>query len=198
MVSERVLNILKAKGAELTPEQLEQMTDRDAWKWIYTHKPPSKERAAPTPAVCFTGLIDAQKPRFSQLAESAGYQVAGSMTQAVVLLVTGISPGPVKMATARERGIPIVTAEEFAANPAARFDQIHPPAPSPVPEPEPPTMEAEITFPARQEGEPAATIEQRDAILEMAPDFPTETMSTLGRWQADALLASIRKAQNSP
>ena len=109
MPSEMVTRILKATSL-LTSAQIEAMTEAEAWKWVYSHASPRKEKL---PGICFTGFSPTDKEELSKLATGAGLRVVSHVSSVLSLLCAGDNPGPVKLETARDYGIPIMTRAEF-------------------------------------------------------------------------------------
>ena len=109
MPSDKLTRILKSAGS-FTAEQIALMTDAEGWNWVYSQRSPRKEKL---PAVCLTGFTPLQKEELSKLATKAGLRVVSEVSALVCLLCTGDNPGPVKLAKARDHGIPILTRAEF-------------------------------------------------------------------------------------
>ena len=108
MASKRVADILRSRSAPFTEDQIEAMSDRDGWAWIYEHDKVKREGKAPQfPQICFTGFSEDEKGRLSLLAFEAGLMVKDSVTKNLALLVTGAFPGPSKLNKAEQQGCPI-------------------------------------------------------------------------------------------
>lgn len=114
MASKRVADILRSRSAPFTEEQIEAMTDRDGWSWIYGHDKVKKEFKAPKlPEICFTGFPDKEKERLCILALEAGLLVKDSVTKSLALLVTGAFAGPSKLSKAEKQGCTITDEAGF-------------------------------------------------------------------------------------
>jgi hypothetical protein len=73
MISERVRRILISMDSSFTPEELENMTDREGWAWIYESRPPNTKKNKNLPEICFTGFDPLSKAELKEIAESQGY-----------------------------------------------------------------------------------------------------------------------------
>lgn len=74
---------------------------------------PSRKRAG-VMSVCFTGF-GPRKEELREEAEAAGYHISGSVTMNLDYLVAGPAPGPSKLRTAKERGVRVVSFDEWRA-----------------------------------------------------------------------------------
>lgn len=116
MTSKRVADILRSRSAPFTEEQIEAMSDRDGWSWIYGHDKTKHEYKSPTlPEICFTGFPDKEKERLCLLALDAGLLVKDSVTKKLMLLVTGAFAGPSKLSKAEKQGCTITDEVGFLA-----------------------------------------------------------------------------------
>jgi len=114
MASKRVADILRSRSAPFTEDQIEAMSDRDGWSWIYGHDKTRQEYKAPKlPEICFTGFPDNEKERLCLIALEAGLLVKDSVTKNLALLVTGAFPGPSKMSKAEKQGCTITDEAGF-------------------------------------------------------------------------------------
>ncbi len=110
MVSERVAMILKAKS-DFSIEQIEKMTDREAWAWIYSQRPrTTKEKLN---QICFTGFSAPVKKELQEKAIQAHLQIVTSVTKNLRYLCAGDNAGPSKMKEAREKEVIIITEQQF-------------------------------------------------------------------------------------
>lgn len=110
MVSDRVKQIMRSKGAPYSDAELDAMPDGAGWSWIYRQDRPAKERA---PEVCFTGFRAEEKSELAALATKAGYKVRKSVTARLDVLCTGDLPGAAKIEKANQVGAAIVNAPAF-------------------------------------------------------------------------------------
>lgn len=116
MASKKVADILRSRSAPFTEEQLEAMSDREGWSWIYGEGKTQREYKAPKlPEICFTGFPDKDKERLCLLALDAGLLVKDSVTKKLVLLVTGAFAGPSKLSKAEQQGCTITDEAGFLA-----------------------------------------------------------------------------------
>lgn len=63
--------------------------------------------------VCFTGFDADEKQELKELAVNLGMTPRSGITQNLTMLICGRNAGPVKMAKAKERGLTILTIQEF-------------------------------------------------------------------------------------
>jgi NAD-dependent DNA ligase len=111
MASERVIMILKSKGAPFSEKELTEMSDKEGWKWIYTNFPPKpKDHRF---QICFTGQSDDGKEHLKELAKRAGYKAVSGVTKELQYLCIGDNPGPSKLEKAKAQSVKIISTEEF-------------------------------------------------------------------------------------
>jgi NAD-dependent DNA ligase len=116
MASKNVIGMMVEKGSPFSIEQLQEMDDRECWRWIYAHFPPKTKRSTSSkPAICFTGFRPDERADMEKLAQQNGYRVVGSVTLKLKVLVTGEAPGPAKLAKAQQQEVTILSAAEFLA-----------------------------------------------------------------------------------
>jgi NAD-dependent DNA ligase len=114
MMSQKVRQILIAKGAPFTSEEMDTMTDTEGWAWIYkTHPPKTKKNAKKLPEICFTGFDPYRKEELKKIAEDHGFHCVTSITKNLSYLCIGEAPGPSKLKEATERGVSIVSENAF-------------------------------------------------------------------------------------
>ena len=111
MPSEKVIKILRSKS-DFTNEEISNMSEREAWAWVYQNKPPA------TPAdnrdqICFTGFRPAEREKLWVIAEGAGMKIVKSVTKKLSFLCTGENPGPSKLEKAKTQEVPILSEEQF-------------------------------------------------------------------------------------
>jgi len=63
--------------------------------------------------VCFTGFEDDEKKELKEMAVALGMIPRSGVTKNLTMLVCGRNAGPIKMSKAKEKGILILTLEEF-------------------------------------------------------------------------------------
>jgi hypothetical protein len=72
--------ILMSKAKHLTREQIEQLTNREAWELIYSL--PTEHRPRDTrPTICFTGFAGPEEGPLIKLAEQNGLHVVQSVVK---------------------------------------------------------------------------------------------------------------------
>ena len=114
MASENVIAMMVKKGAPFSVEQLQGMEDGECWRWIYAHFPPkTKRHISSKPEICFTGFRPDDKAKMEELAEQAGYRAVRAVAVKLKVLVTGETPGPSKLAKARQQGVTVLSEAEF-------------------------------------------------------------------------------------
>jgi NAD-dependent DNA ligase len=114
MASQRVADILRSRSAPFTEDQIQMMTDRVGWSWIYGDDKTREKFKAPTPPeICFTGFPDKEKERLCVIALDAGLLVKDSVTKKLALLVTGAFAGPSKLIKAEQQGCTITDEAGF-------------------------------------------------------------------------------------
>ncbi len=110
MASERVAMILNAKS-DFSQEQIEKMTDREAWAWIYSQRPRrSKEKLD---QICFTGFTSSVKKELQDKAREAHLDVVTRVTKNLRYLCAGENAGPSKMKEAAEKDVIIMSQQQF-------------------------------------------------------------------------------------
>ncbi|HHW06898.1 MAG TPA: 3'-5' exonuclease [Clostridia bacterium] len=65
--------------------------------------------------ICFTGSSRYPRHTMQEIAIKNGARVVNNITAGTTLLVTGLDPGPKKLAQAREKGIPVIADRDFLA-----------------------------------------------------------------------------------
>jgi BRCT domain type II-containing protein len=111
MISDRVKRILIAKDAPFTEEEMENMSDREAWAWIYSISPPKKSQDLPE--ICFTGFGASRKAELQGVAKERGFRCVTRVTKDLAFLCAGENAGPTKIKEAAIQGVPIISEEEF-------------------------------------------------------------------------------------
>lgn len=111
MVSEKVRRILVAKGASFTKEEMNDMSDREGWAWVYENFPPQK--GPKLPEICFTGFDVTRKTELKKIAENNGYKCVTEVTKNLKFLCTGKNAGPSKIKKANEQCVPIISEQDF-------------------------------------------------------------------------------------
>ena len=96
MASDKMKRMLRSKGQYHTEEQLEKMSDRDCWAWIYERFPPETKKPKDNrPQVCFTGFNDTDRAAL-ELQAAERFAVVSSVTAKLKTWLTGPQPRPVK------------------------------------------------------------------------------------------------------
>jgi NAD-dependent DNA ligase len=112
MASEKVTAILKSK-TDLSDEQIAGISDGDAWKMVYSLRPPQTQQKNKIKQICFTGFSPSDKERLRQIAIGQGLDVVSSVTRFLAFLVTGTNAGPAKCKLAKEQDVVIMNEEQF-------------------------------------------------------------------------------------
>lgn len=113
MLSDKALRILRRIGC-FSEEQLETMSEAEAWRHIYAADASKQSRSKPElPEVCFTGFTDDAKMFLIEKATQAGFIVRNSVTSNLTILVAGSNAGPSKLAKAKNQNCPITDAAGF-------------------------------------------------------------------------------------
>lgn len=110
MPSERVAMILKAKS-DLSQEQIDGMTDREAWAWIYSQRP--RKSAEQLDQICFTGFSVSRRKELEGMAETAHLDVVTRVTKNLRYLCAGPNAGPSKMREAKDKAVVIMSEQQF-------------------------------------------------------------------------------------
>jgi NAD-dependent DNA ligase len=111
MVSEKVRHILISMGAPFTDEEMESMSDKEGWAWIYATRPPKRTQVLPE--ICFTGFGPSRKAELQKIAKDRGFKCVTSVTKNLSFLCVGDNPGPAKLREATDQGVAIISEEEF-------------------------------------------------------------------------------------
>jgi DNA ligase (NAD+) len=113
MVSESVKRILIAQGSPFTDEEMEDMSDKEGWAWIYASRPPKRDHELPE--ICFTGFGASRKDELQIIAKNNGFKCVTCVTKALSYLCVGENPGPSKVKEATEQGVHVISEVEFHA-----------------------------------------------------------------------------------
>jgi NAD-dependent DNA ligase len=113
VASAKVKGILRSKGAHFTDEELEAMSDRAGWAWVYERFPPETKRAQDKrPQICFTGFTITERAALEARAGEK-FNVVHAVTAKLGYLVTGADPGPAKIAKANAQNVPVMSLDAF-------------------------------------------------------------------------------------
>ncbi len=113
MAGERVTRILLAKSG-LTVDEIAAMSDREAWRWLYSHFPPKTNRHNKNAQeICFTGFSTTERKQLENEAGEAHLEVVKSVTKSLRYLVTGPNAGPVKLEKAKQQEVVLMNVEQF-------------------------------------------------------------------------------------
>lgn len=113
MISEKVRRILIAKGAPFTPEEMDCMTDKEGWAWVYDTSPPKTKKNKNLPEICFTGFDPVRKLELKKKAENHGYKCVTCITKNLSYLCIGPAPGPSKLKEATIQGVKVISENDF-------------------------------------------------------------------------------------
>ncbi len=179
MLRPSLIAILQARNAPFTPDQLQNMSEGQAWDWV-RHNCPVKVRSrvggyeVTIPGVCFSGMDTDSRPMLREYAALVGFRIASAMSSVVDYLVVGDHPGPSKLEYARECALPVIPVADFVQRAEELYQQAldrspySPPKPGPSqprsPRPMPPTP---ITIAAKLN--PAAPSEPEDPLAHFEP-----------------------------
>ncbi|MUK47555.1 hypothetical protein GNP79_12165 [Aliivibrio fischeri] len=111
MASQKPTMILLSK-TDLTQKEVEQLSDADAWKIIYSIR--AKKVQDDRLQVCFTGFGVSEKEALTELAVKHNFNVVKSVTKKLDFLVGGISAGPKKIEKAELQGVQFLNSEQFS------------------------------------------------------------------------------------
>ena len=110
MATERVARILRAKG-QFSEEQIQALTDQEAWAWIYSQRPPkTKEKLD---QICFTGFDQTARAALEERAREAHLEVVKSVTKSLRYLCAGPNAGPSKLEKAKKQHVVLMSPEQF-------------------------------------------------------------------------------------
>ncbi len=113
MAGERVTRILLSKSS-LTADEIAAMSDREAWRWLYSHFPPKSNRHKKNAQeICFTGFSTIERKELEDEAEEAHLEVVKSVTKSLRYLVTGPNAGPAKLEKAKQQEVVLMDIEQF-------------------------------------------------------------------------------------
>jgi BRCT domain type II-containing protein len=111
MADEKVTRILLSRG--IAKEVIEGLSNSEAWNLVYSTEPPKAEKERKI-EICFTGFIDADKDKLTDIAEQSGFRVVKKrVSKQLDFLCIGENPGPKKLADARQQGAKIISRAEF-------------------------------------------------------------------------------------
>ncbi len=110
MASERVAMILRAKS-DFSEAQIHQMTDRDAWEWVYSQRP--RRTQEKLDQICFTGFAASAKRNLQEKARNAHLEVVTRVTKNLRYLCATGAAGPAKMKEAKEKHVTIIDERQF-------------------------------------------------------------------------------------
>lgn len=94
--------ILRSRGAPFTDEEIESISDREGWNWIYSNKPVYTPKPHMT-EICFTGFRKEEKDELEEKANSIGFKIARSVTKKLDYLCIGETAGPSKLKKPKNR-----------------------------------------------------------------------------------------------
>jgi NAD-dependent DNA ligase len=109
MPSEKLIRILRAKS-QLSEQEIADISEVDAWKLIYSNKPPRNRKRY---EVCFTGFSEVEKSELAQIAAERGMVVVTAVTRNLDCLCVGPHPGPSKLEKALKQNVQCLSADEF-------------------------------------------------------------------------------------
>jgi len=110
MASERPTRILLSKS-DLSREEIEKLSDGEAWELIYSIKP--KRVRDTRPQICFTGFGSSKKQELADIAGHASMKVVSSVTQNLRYLCGDENSGPKKREKAAALGAVFLSEEQF-------------------------------------------------------------------------------------
>ena len=110
MPSERVAMILRAKS-DFSEEQIQRMTDREGWEWIYNQRP--KRTMEKLDEICFTGFSSSVKKQLQQKAKDAHLKVVTEVTKNLRYLCVGENAGPSKLKEVKDKQVILINQEQF-------------------------------------------------------------------------------------
>jgi NAD-dependent DNA ligase len=112
MASEKPLMILRSVS-DISLVEIQEMTDVEAWRLIYTIRPAKKRKRDVRLQVCFTGFGKEARETQENMASLANMNVVKSVTKVLNFLVIGNNAGPKKIELALQQDVSILTEEQF-------------------------------------------------------------------------------------
>lgn len=117
MATKKLVQILRSKGAPFTPDEMNQISDKEAWAWVYKNFPPKKKRSQDLssihkPKICFTGFTQEEKLELITISGSL-FKVCNNVVVGLDILVTGQAPGSRKLEDAARQNAKIIDRNEF-------------------------------------------------------------------------------------
>lgn len=112
-ISEKAARILRSKS-DFTSKQINGMSDREAWIWIYGQAKPNK-KPKKKGYICFTGFARyEERAELEAMASQANMGVMKSVDpRTTFLCIGGPNPGPSTMVKARAQGVILLTPAQF-------------------------------------------------------------------------------------
>jgi hypothetical protein len=95
MVCEKVRRILVSRGAPFKDEEMDDMSDKEGWDWIYASRPP--KQGHDLPEICFTGFGASRKTDLQAIAKAKGFKCVTRVTKGLAFLCSSDDPGPTKI-----------------------------------------------------------------------------------------------------
>jgi NAD-dependent DNA ligase len=107
--------ILLSKSLHFTPEDIEGMTEAQAWRAVYAEEASRSRFKDLRPTICFTGFTAPEKVALEAAASAKGLRTVQGVNQSLKFLCTGVNAGPSKLERANELGCIILSEHEFYA-----------------------------------------------------------------------------------
>ena len=111
MPSEKLKQILRAE-TDLSDEQIEDMSDREGWSYLYKIRP-NKNRRIFKAQICFTGFSPTKRSALENSAKKSNYEIVKSVTKNLRYLCIGPNAGSSKLSKASKQNVSIITPEHF-------------------------------------------------------------------------------------
>lgn len=113
MAGQRITSILLAKS-DLTESEIDAMSDREAWSWLYTQFPPKSKKYKKNYAeICFTGFSASERKELENEARDCHLDVVKSVTKNLRYLVAGANAGPSKLKKAADQEVVVLTLDQY-------------------------------------------------------------------------------------
>ena len=99
------------KSNPVTKEQIEALSDAEAWKLIYSMR--SQKARDDRLQICFTGFGASKKEELTELANRHNLKVVSSVTKKLDFLCGGENAGPKKVEKAEAQGVQFLTENQL-------------------------------------------------------------------------------------
>ena len=108
-LSSKLFTILNSKTT-LSYNELCMLTEGQGWEIVYSMAKPKTEKKL---TICFTGFLEIEKLKLSEIAKESNMQVSSGVTASLKLLCCGENPGAKKLEAAKVFNTQIINNKEF-------------------------------------------------------------------------------------